>query len=311
MENVFGSNLCLNGMLNDPLFFGCEEEEFLNDLGGSFIAEDLASPKAAKQASSHSSSLSGMQYDTGSDTAENFPSTLSGPLHITADCPQQMGPTSTAMAGNMIGTAAIQPMTSNLQNGQPMDSAGLLTQLLTTIQATTQQTVRTEAPRTSQPASSAGTVTLPSLTAQQQQALQAIMSLGSLGSTPEGKKVRRMLSNRESARRSRHRKQAHMHELETRVSGIEAENDALKLSVAKFQEQEIRYNSERAHLYAEIAALRSKVAQLEHTQASPMTVAQGTPCPPVDGCVPGMKRSHLDFADLDGQPAKRQAFCPV
>ena len=68
-----------------------------------------------------------------------------------------------------------------------------------------------------------------------------------------------MLSNRESARRSRHRKQAHMHDLESKVDGIEAENEALKLSLAKAHEQEICHNAERTQLYAEIAALRSKV----------------------------------------------------
>ena len=68
-----------------------------------------------------------------------------------------------------------------------------------------------------------------------------------------------MLSNRESARRSRHRKQAHVQEIEEKAAAMQAENEAMKLALARASEQELHSVEERARLYAEIAALRTKV----------------------------------------------------
>ena len=69
----------------------------------------------------------------------------------------------------------------------------------------------------------------------------------------------RMLSNRESARRSRHRKQAHVQEIEEKATAMEVENEGMKLALARANEQELRSVEERTRLYAEIAALRTKV----------------------------------------------------
>lgn len=69
----------------------------------------------------------------------------------------------------------------------------------------------------------------------------------------------RMLSNRESARRSRHRKQAHVQELEEKAAKLEAENAAMKDSLARASRAESQSAEEHARLCAEIASLRQKV----------------------------------------------------
>lgn len=68
-----------------------------------------------------------------------------------------------------------------------------------------------------------------------------------------------MLSNRESARRSRHRKQAHVVEIEEKVTRMQDENQSMRLALAKAADQETRFFEERTRLYAEIASLRAKV----------------------------------------------------
>lgn len=76
-----------------------------------------------------------------------------------------------------------------------------------------------------------------------------------------------MLSNRESARRSRHRKQAHVVELEERASKLEAENVAMRASLAHAAHAEAEAIKERAALYADLASLRTKVGRrlFEHS----------------------------------------------
>jgi len=70
-----------------------------------------------------------------------------------------------------------------------------------------------------------------------------------------------MLSNRESARRSRHRKQAHVQQIEVKAVTMEADNLVMKAALARASEQETRSIEERTRLYSEVAALRARVSR--------------------------------------------------
>ena len=50
-----------------------------------------------------------------------------------------------------------------------------------------------------------------------------------------------------------------MHDIEEKAAAMEAENEGMKLALARANEQELRSVEERARLYAEISALRSRV----------------------------------------------------
>ncbi|KAH1083395.1 hypothetical protein J1N35_023156 [Gossypium stocksii] len=77
------------------------------------------------------------------------------------------------------------------------------------------------------------------------------------------KRVRRMLSNRESARRSRRRKQAHLTELESQVSQLRVENANLLKSLTDISQ---RYNEAAVNnriLKADVETLKAKVKMAE------------------------------------------------
>ncbi|XP_028770658.1 light-inducible protein CPRF2 isoform X2 [Neltuma alba] len=79
------------------------------------------------------------------------------------------------------------------------------------------------------------------------------------------KRVRRMLSNRESARRSRRRKQAHLTELETQVSQLRVENSSLLKRLTDVSHKFNESGVDNRVLKADIETLRAKVKMAEET----------------------------------------------
>lgn len=79
------------------------------------------------------------------------------------------------------------------------------------------------------------------------------------------KRVRRMLSNRESARRSRRRKQAHLTELETQVAQVRVENSSLLKRLTDISQKYNEAAVDNRVLKADVETLRAKVKMAEET----------------------------------------------
>ncbi|CAH9068124.1 unnamed protein product [Cuscuta europaea] len=85
------------------------------------------------------------------------------------------------------------------------------------------------------------------------------------GDPADVKRVRRMRSNRESARRSRSRRQAHLTELDTRVSQLKIEKTSLE---DRLTDVRCKYNEvviDNRVLKADVETLRAKVKMAEQT----------------------------------------------
>ncbi|BAT94971.1 hypothetical protein VIGAN_08162300 [Vigna angularis var. angularis] len=81
----------------------------------------------------------------------------------------------------------------------------------------------------------------------------------------DAKRVRRMLSNRESARRSRRRKQAHLTDLETQVSQLRGENSTLLKRLTDVSQKYSESAVDNRVLKADVETLRAKVKMAEET----------------------------------------------
>ncbi|CAK9237391.1 unnamed protein product [Sphagnum jensenii] len=82
------------------------------------------------------------------------------------------------------------------------------------------------------------------------------------------KRVRRMLSNRESARRSRRRKQAHLSELEMEVAQLRVENTALVKQLADISHKFNKAAVDNRALKSNVEALHAKVKMAEDLLAT-------------------------------------------
>ncbi|KAM1353996.1 hypothetical protein FF1_033580 [Malus domestica] len=119
------------------------------------------------------------------------------------------------------------------------------------------------------------------------------------------KRVRRMLSNRESARRSRRRKQAHLTELEEQASQLRVENSSL---MKRLTDADKKYNEaavDNRVLKADIETLRAKVKMAEET------VKRLTGSNPIFHAMSEV--SSIGMAPFDGSPseASTDAAVPV
>jgi len=81
------------------------------------------------------------------------------------------------------------------------------------------------------------------------------------------KRMRRMVSNRESARRSRKRKQAHLVDLETQVDQLRGENASLFKQLTDANQQFTTAVTDNRILKSDVEALRVKVKLAEDTVA--------------------------------------------
>ncbi|KDP33422.1 hypothetical protein JCGZ_06993 [Jatropha curcas] len=77
------------------------------------------------------------------------------------------------------------------------------------------------------------------------------------------RRIRRMVSNRESARRSRKRKQAHLHDLELQVDQLSGENASLYKQLSDTTQQYRDADTNNRVLKSDVEALRAKVKLAE------------------------------------------------
>ncbi|XP_012476676.1 light-inducible protein CPRF2 [Gossypium raimondii] len=111
----------------------------------------------------------------------------------------------------------------------------------------------------------------------------------------DAKRVRRMLSNRESARRSRRRKQAHLTELETQVSQLRVENATLLKRLTDISQKYNESAVDNRVLKADVETLRAKVKMAEDS------VKRITGLSPVFHTSPEI--STAGMSSFDGSPS--------
>ncbi|XVF31137.1 hypothetical protein REPUB_Repub16aG0119600 [Reevesia pubescens] len=111
----------------------------------------------------------------------------------------------------------------------------------------------------------------------------------------DAKRVRRMLSNRESARRSRRRKQAHLTELETQVSQLRVENANLLKRLTDIGQKYNEAAVDNRVLKADVETLRAKVQMAEEA------VKRITGLNPVLHAPPEI--STMGMSSFDGSPS--------
>lgn len=103
----------------------------------------------------------------------------------------------------------------------------------------------------------------------------------------ELKRVKRMLSNRESARRSRRRKQEHLSELEMQVAQLRVENTTLMQRLQEVSHMHKEASVDNRILKADVEALRAKVKMAEDM------VARRQSQPPMASFIPDPNLSFV------------------
>ncbi|KAL8098054.1 bZIP transcription factor 44-like [Apium graveolens] len=75
-------------------------------------------------------------------------------------------------------------------------------------------------------------------------------------------KLKRMVSNRESAKRSRIRKQKHLNELTTQISHLKSKNNLIRSNISVTNEMHVTMEAENSVLKAQLAQLSQRLESL-------------------------------------------------
>lgn len=78
----------------------------------------------------------------------------------------------------------------------------------------------------------------------------------------EESKLKRMVSNRESAKRSRIRKQKHLNELTTQISQLKNKNNVIRSNMSVTNEMHVTLEAENSVLKAQLAELSQRLESL-------------------------------------------------
>ncbi|KAK2419247.1 bZIP transcription factor family protein [Trifolium repens] len=122
----------------------------------------------------------------------------------------------------------------------------------------------------------------------------------------DAKRVKRMLSNRESARRSRRRKQAHLTELETQVSQLRSEKSSLLKLLADVNQKYTDSATDNRVLKAQNETLRAKVELAEGR------VTKSSGFNPIVNAMSEMSSiMGMEMSLFDGSPSESSADASV
>ncbi|XP_050233823.1 bZIP transcription factor 44-like [Mercurialis annua] len=120
-------------------------------------------------------------------------------------------------------------------------------------------------------ASSSGTTT----TSSNSSLLQNSGSEGDLQAVMDQRKRKRMISNRESARRSRMRKQKHLDDLMTQVSQLRKENQQIITSINITSQHFLNVESDNSILRAQVGELSHRLDSLNEIISFLTTASNG------------------------------------
>ncbi|KAF3647350.1 Light-inducible protein CPRF2 [Capsicum annuum] len=123
------------------------------------------------------------------------------------------------------------------------------------------------------------------------------------------KRVRRMLSNRESARRSRRRKQAHLTELETQVSQLRVENSSLLKRLTDISQKYNESAVDNRVLKADVETLRAKASLLKLVKMAEETVKRVTGLQPLFQAMSDV--TSMAMPSFSGSPSDTSADAAV
>ncbi|KAL7081524.1 hypothetical protein ACP275_14G045000 [Erythranthe tilingii] len=141
--------------------------------------------------------------------------------------------------------------------------------------------------------------------------MESLSGAQNSGSEEDQRKRKRMESNRESARRSRIRKQKHLDDLTAQISRMRKENNQISIGVNVTTQHCVSVEAENSVLRAQMMELTQRLHSLNeildfiHCSAAPAAEAAAAA---VGGCVFGAEGfQHQGFADNQQHPIMASA----